>query len=153
MKTIKHLLLAALLALAAIGQASAANGNADEAKALVEQAIAHIHEVGSDKAFVDFSAPGGKWHEKDLYLFAYKMDGTNVAHGANRALIGKNLLELKTADGQLLIKGMADLVKSKGKGWIDYQWPHPETKKTEAKSAWVKKIPDYDGFVGCGIYK
>ncbi len=152
MNSLKALLLGCLLALG-IARAHAANGSADEAKALVTQAIAHIQEVGPDKAFTDFGTPGGKWHDKDLYLFAYKLDGTNVAHGANKALVGKNLIEMKTADGQLLIKNMVDLVKAKGSGWIDYQWPHPETKKTEAKSAFVKKIPNYDGLVGCGIYK
>lgn len=153
MKTIKHVLLGWLLALGMVAHATAANGTAEEAKALVNQAIAYIQEVGAEKAFVEFSTPGGKWHNKDLYLFAYKLDGTNVAHGANKALIGKNLIEMKTADGQLLIKNMADMVKSKGSGWIDYQWPHPETKKTEGKSAFVKKIPNYDGLIGCGIYK
>src|SRR6266567_4763084 len=74
-------------------------GSDNDAKQMVEQAIAHIKEVGPGKAFDDFSTPGGKWHNKDIYLFCYKMDGTNVCHGANKALIGKNLIDLKTADG------------------------------------------------------
>lgn len=127
-------------------------GSNADAKQMVEQAIEHIKDVGTAKAFEDFSTPGGKWHNKDIYLFCYKMDGTNVCHGANKALIGKNLIDLKTADGQFLIKNLADIAKTKGSGWIDYQWPHPLTKKTESKRAYVLKIPGYDGLVGAGCY-
>jgi cytochrome c len=127
-------------------------GSSADAKQMVEHAIQHIQEVGTAKAFEDFSTPGGKWHNKDIYLFCYKMDGTNVCHGANKALIGKNLIDLKTADGQFLIKNLADIAKTKGSGWIDYQWPQPQTKKTEAKRAYVMKIPGYDGLVGAGCY-
>lgn len=127
-------------------------GTPPDAKQMVQDALAHIKEVGPEKAFQDFSTPGGKWHNKDIYLFCYKSDGTNVCHGANKALIGKNLIELKTADGQLLIKNLITIANTKGSGWIDYQWPHPETKKTEAKRAYVVKIPGYDGLVGAGCY-
>jgi hypothetical protein len=127
-------------------------GTPNDAKQMVTDAITHIKEVGLEKAYLDFSTPGGKWHNKDIYLFCYKFDGTNVCHGANKALIGKNLLDLKTADGQLLIANLIDLAKSKGTGWITYQWPHPVTKKTEMKKAYVAKIPGTDALVGAGVY-
>jgi len=127
-------------------------GTQADAKKMVNEALAHIKDVGPAKAFEDFSTPGGKWHNKDIYLFCYKTDGTNVCHGANRALIGKNLIELKTADGQLLIKNLITIAQTKGTGWIDYMWPDPLTKKTEAKRAYVSKIPGYDGLVGAGVY-
>ena len=133
----------------ALGQQA---GTAAEAKQMVQDALAHIKQVGPETAFQDFSTPGGKWHNKDLYLFCYKLDGTNVCHGANPALIGKNLIDMKTADGQLLIKNFVTLVTTKGSGWVDYQWPHPQTKKTEAKRAFVIKVPDYDYLIGAGIY-
>ena len=134
---------------AALGQK---RGTETEAKKMVQDALAHIKDVGPEKAFQDFSTPGGRWHVKDIYLFCYKLDGTNVCHGANKALIGKNLIDMKTADGQLLIKNFVTLVTTKGSGWVDYQWPHPETKKTEAKRAYVARIPGYDGLIGAGAY-
>jgi hypothetical protein len=146
-------MVAAVLAFACSGAfAAEERGTPADAKKMVDEAIAHIKQVGPEKAFEDFSTPGGKWHNKDIYLFCYKTDGTNVCHGANKALIGKNLIELKTADGQLLIKNLITIAETKGSGWIDYQWPHPETKKTEAKKAYVVKIPGYDGLVGAGSY-
>ena len=129
------------------------NGTEDEAKKMVAEALAHVKAVGAEQAFKDFSTlTNAKWHNKDVYLFCYKMDGTNTCHGANNALIGKNLFEMKTPDGQLLIKNMSEITKAKGSGWIDYQWPHPETKKIVPKRAWVMKIPSYDGFLGAGVY-
>ena len=153
MKKVMHLLLAAAMLVVASGAIGAEErGTPNDAKKMVDEAILHIKDVGTAKAFEDFSTPGGKWHNKDIYLFCYKTDGTNVCHGANKALIGKNLIELKTADGQLLIQNLINIAQTKGAGWIDYQWPHPETKKTEAKKAYVAKIPGFDGLVGAGSY-
>jgi signal transduction histidine kinase len=150
----RHFLAIAITCILAVGTvlAQEQRGSNAEAKQMVQQAVDHIKDVGPAKAFEDFSTPGGKWHNKDIYLFCYKMDGTNVCHGANKALIGKNLFDLKTADGQFLIRGLIDIAQAKGSGWIDYQWPHPQTKKTESKRAYVMKIPGYDGLVGAGCY-
>lgn len=155
MKKTQQYLSAVLIAFTFITASAFAQeqrGSNADAKQMVEQALQHIKDVGATKAFEDFSTPGGKWHNKDIYLFCYKMDGSNVCHGANKALIGKNLIDLKTADGQFLIKNLVDIARTKGSGWIDYQWPHPQTKKTEAKRAYVMRIPGYDGLVGAGCY-
>lgn len=154
MRRMTQLAIAALfIALLPLATAFADNGTADEAKAMVDKALAHIKAVGPEKAFADFSTPGNEWHDRDLYLFGYNLEGTCVLHGANKALIGKNLIDMKTADGQFLIKKMVEIVQGKGSGWIDYMWPHPQTKKTEAKSAYVVKIPGFAGLIGSGIYK
>src|SRR5579884_4149666 len=123
MKYLVRLLLMMVIVGAALGTVTAMaqeRGTPAEAKQMVDDAIAYVKEVGPDKAFADFSTPGGKWHKKDIYLFCYKMDGTNVCHGANKALIGKNLIDLKTADGQPLIKNLVDIAATKGSGWITY---------------------------------
>lgn len=149
----RHFLLCLAMSLALIGTVQADNASQEEAKKMVEAALAHIKAVGTEKAFADFSTPGGKWHDRDLYLFCYQYDGTNTCHGANKALIGKNLIALKTADGQQLISNMADICKTKGGGWIEYKWPHPQTKQIEDKKAIVRDIPGYGGFIGAGIYR
>lgn len=128
-------------------------GTADQAKALVERGLAHVKAVGVDKAAEDFSAKDGKWHEKDLYVFVQKFDGTTVAHGGNKALVGKNMTDLKDANGQTFIRTMIETAKAKGSGWVDYMWTNPQSKKVEPKSTYVVKIPDFDGLIGVGIYK
>jgi cytochrome c len=151
MNFIKYSLLALSLLTTPI-YAEVEKGTEKDAQSMVESAMAHIKSVGAEKAFQDFSTPGGKWHMKDVYLFCYKMDGTNTCHGANKALIGKNLIDIKTADGQPLIRNMIDITSKKNNGWIVYKWPHPKTKQTEDKKAFVMKIPGNDGFLGAGIY-
>jgi cytochrome c len=153
MKHLLRLSIAFIFTVAFVGTALGQKpGTAPEAKQMVQDALAHIKDVGPEKAFQDFSTPEGRWHEKDVYLFCYKLDGTTMCHGANAALIGKNLIDMKTADGQLLIKNFVALVTTQGSGWVDYQWPHPQTKKTVAKRAFVEKIPGYDGLIGAGFY-
>ena len=154
MKILRNILIAGLVALtantAAIAQEKATR---EEAKALVDKALAHIKSAGPDAAFTDFSTPGSKpWHDRDLYLFAYDFSGKNIAHGANPKLRNTNLIDLKTADGKMLIREMVDMTRSKGEGWIDYDWPHPQTKALEKKSAYVKRIPGMDAFIGSGVY-
>jgi signal transduction histidine kinase len=143
-----------LIALAGTALAQA-RGNADEAKQMVQDALAYVKQAGTDKAFEDFTTatPGSRWHKKDLIVFCYKFDGTCVCNGNNKALMGKNLLEFKYPDGHTRIKEMVDIVKSKGNGAIEYSWPDPITKKIGIKQAFVSRIPGYDGFLAVGIYK
>lgn len=151
-----HTIAATVLALSATTTLAQERGSKADAQKMVDAALAHVKAVGAEKAFEDFSSPANaadQWHVKDVYLFCYSMSGKNTCHGANKALIGKDLGDLKTADGQPLIKNMASLVSSKGKGWIDYKWPHPQTKVVEDKSAYVAKIPGSDTFLGAGIYR
>ena len=128
-----------------------ATGTADEAKALVEKAVASYKANGKDKAVAAFNDPKGEFVKGDLYIFMMD-DACNVlAHGANQKLVGKNVAELKDADGKLFMQEIRDLAR-KGGGWIDYKWTNPETKKIQAKSTYVMPL-DGGLFVGCGIYK
>lgn len=128
-------------------------GTREEAKAMVDAAVEHVKKVGPDAAFKDFSDKSNKaWQKKDLYVFAYTMEGVNVGHGANDKLIGKNLIELKDPNGKALIKELRDTA-AKGGGWVDYEWPHPQTKKVESKTSYVRKLLNFDGFVGVGVYR
>ena len=156
MKTcLSRLIAIAILAALPHTAPAQARGNAAEAKQMVEDALAYVKQVGTDKAFQDFTAavPGGKWHQKDLIVFCCKLDGTCVCNGNNKALLGKNLLEFKYPDGHMRIKEMVDIVNSKGSGAIEYSWPDPYTRKIGTKQAFVVKIPGYDGFLAVGIYK
>jgi signal transduction histidine kinase len=128
-------------------------GTRDEAKAMVDAAVEHVRKVGPEQAFKDFTDKSNKtWQKKDLYVFAYSMEGVNVGHGANDRLVGKNLLELKDPNGKLLIQELRDAAR-KGGGWVDYDWPHPQTKKIESKTSFVRRLANYEGFVGVGVYR
>lgn len=155
MKVFANFLSAVLLVMGVFGPSFADDrGVKEDASAMVEKGLAHIKKVGAEQAYKDFSdKANADWHQKDVYLFCYDFKAVNTCHGANAALVGKDLSEMKTADGQFLIKNMVALTREKGSGWISYEWSHPQTKKVEPKQAFVKRVPGTDAFIGAGIYR
>ena len=142
----------ALLAIVGVQFAATAdtNGTADEAHALVDKAVKVLTADG-DKAYPMFNDAAGGFVDRDLYIFVIDLKGTVMAHGANKGLIGKSLVNLKDADGKAFIQEMITVANDKGEGWIDYHWPNPVSKKVEGKSSYIKKVGEV--FVGVGIYK
>lgn len=124
---------------------------ADEALALVKQAVALYKSDGRDKAFAAFQDPKGAFQVKDLYVFVQDVKGNLLSHGKNPGLIGKDLSHLKDANGKEFVQEMMTLAAAGKSGWVDYQWVNPATKKIQAKSSYIEPV---DGlFIGAGIYK
>ncbi|HEX8404049.1 MAG TPA: cache domain-containing protein [Duganella sp.] len=131
---------------------AADKGNKDEAIAMVKRAVALIKSDGKEKAFAAISDPANtSFHDRDLYVYVYDLNGVALAHGNNPKMVGKNLMGLKDNEGKAMIKELVDLAKSKGSGWVDFKWPNPVTKTVEAKAGYVEKVDDI--LVGSGIYK
>lgn len=149
--SIKRIIVAVLANLVLLGSALAATP--DQAKALVEKALAYVKANGTEKAYKEFNTPGSQFFDGELYIFAYDMQGNNLALGGNPKMTGKNLIDMKSADGKPVIKDFIELIKAKGEGWYDYKWSNPETKKIQDKTSYIKKIPGTEAFLGCGFYK
>ncbi|WP_334189915.1 cache domain-containing protein [Noviherbaspirillum sp.] len=140
------------LAVCSAAIASGERGSADEAVAMVKKAVSYMKANGKDKAFAEFANPANtEFHDRDLYVFVYDMNGNNVSHGNNPKMVGKNLLEMKDHEGKYIIKGFIEVANAKGKGWVDYKWPNPVTKAVESKSGYIEKVDNL--IVGSGIYK
>jgi hypothetical protein len=122
-------------------------GTPDEAKAMATRAAALLTAEGPEKAFPVFNKDPA-FHDRDLYVMVYNATGTCVSHGANPALIGKNLIELKDTNGKFLIK---DLVGIEDAGWIEYTWPDPLTHKVQPKKTYVVRVGDFR--IGVGVYE
>lgn len=152
----KNLISAAALgvSLFALAPAYAADkGTAAEAVAMTQKAIAYIKENGKDKAFAEFANPANtSFHDRDLYIYVYDMQGNAVAHGVNPKMVGRNLLELRDGDGKYIVKSFIETASGPaGKGWVEYQWPNPLTKSVDSKAGYVQRHGDL--IVGSGIYK
>jgi len=127
-------------------------GTEADAVAMVKKAVTFVKANGKEKAYAEFNNPSGQFVKNDLYVMCYDMSGNNKCHGSNPKLIGKNLLEIKDADGKFIVKGFIAIAsQGNGKGWLDYKWPNATTKAVEAKSTYVEKVDDI--LVGVGIYK
>jgi hypothetical protein len=126
-------------------------GSADEAKAMLDKAIAFYKANGPEKAFAAFNDPKGPFVNKDLYIFAVDLNGKVLAHGANAGLVGKGMSDITDAEGKNFIAEVVAVATSKGAGIVDYWWENPQFQVVEGKSSYIEKV---DGVVlGCGYYK
>lgn len=129
----------------------AEKGTAEEAVSMVKKAIDYLKKNGKEKAFAEFSNGSGPFKDRDLYITVMDTTGKMLVHGANPKLNGKNLIDMKDADGKYFVKEYIELAKSKGTGWIDFKWPNPVTQAIEQKSVYFEKVDDV--VVTCGVYK
>ena len=124
---------------------------AKEAEAMVKKGVAYIKVTPRDKAMADITDKNGKFVDRELYLTVYKMDGTALAHGANEKFVGKNMIDLRDADGKEHIRERMELAKTKSTFWQDFKFLNPVNKKLEPKAMYCERA---DELVVCGgIYK
>ena len=90
---------------------------------------------------------------KDFYVWILKTDYKSKAvievHPINKAITGRDFLEIKDADGKAFIKDILRIVSYKEKGWVSYKWAHPRLKKAQEKLTYSVRFNDYilsDGF-------
>ena len=122
-----------------------------EAIAKVKQAVSMIHKDGRQKAYAAISDPKGPFVERDLYITVWGQDGTVRAHGANRNMVGKNLIDLRDIDGKLFIRERLETAKTAATFWQNYKYTHPQTKKIEPKRMYWERLDD--SVVCGGVYK
>ena len=148
----KTLMLSVFLFIFGIASVYAAEKSTpQEAKMMVEQAVAFVKENGKTKALQEFNKPNGKFVKGDLYVFAYDLNAVMMAHPINPKLIGKNLFNEADSKGKLFRKEIVELAKSKGSGFVDYTYLNPKTKALEPKTTYIQKVEDI--IVCCGAYK
>jgi cytochrome c len=150
-KILQMILLAGSLGLCVAGQAAAMHGSAEEAVAMVQKVIAYMKANGKAKTIAEVNNLNGQFRDRDLYVTINTLDAVTLAHGANAKMQGKNLIDLKDADGKPFMRERLELVKAKGKGWQDYKFVNPVTKQIEPKAMYFERYEDV--IINCGIYK
>jgi methyl-accepting chemotaxis protein len=125
-------------------------GSADEALALVNLALEHIHTVGREQAMIDFHAPDGGFIDRDLYIFGIDRDGIFTAFGAKPEVVGQGIGAVKGLDSDFVRKAWA--AADAGGGWAMYNVVSPVTLEVTAKESYIRDAGD--GYaLGCGIYR
>lgn len=152
MQLSRRYVIAALLAGSCVMAYAQERGTREEAKSLTDSAFDHIKKVGEAQAYKDFTNDKANWVKKDLYVQVYNGSAINQAHGANAQLVGKDMTNVRDVNGVNLVPDMIKMA-AKGGGWVDYDWPDPISKKIMAKSTYVRKQPNGEGFVGVGVYR
>ena len=150
-KLIQLIAAAVLFGFTAASHAAAEHGTADEAVAMVKRVIDYMKANGKEKTIAEVNNVNGQFRDRDLYVTINSLDMVTLAHGANTKMQGKNLIDLKDADGKPFMRERQDIVKAKGKGWQDYKFVNPVTKQIEPKAMYFERYEDV--VVNCGIYK
>jgi cytochrome c len=122
-----------------------------DAEQLVHRAAAFLKREGRTKALAAFNDRAGPFAYRDLYVFAYDLDGTCLAHPTKPERVGKNNLGDKDPDGRPFVAERIAIAKKHGKGWQDYKFHNPATDKVEQKVAYFELV---DGvLLVAGAYK
>ena len=156
MNVLKHFfsLTLALYTVTFCNQAlTAERGNEQEAQTMVKKGVAFIKSAGPDKAYQTFTDhPDGAFKDRDLYIFVYDFKGNCLAQGANPKMVGKNLFDMKDADGNTFIKGMIEQVKTSKSGWYGpYKFTNPNNQGYELKKSYCEQGAG-ETIVCTGIY-
>ena len=109
---------------------------------MAKDKTAAVAEIGNAK---------GRYVSGELYVFAYDLTGTMIAHPINAKLVGKNLLDVPDAGGKMFRKEIIDSVKAKGSATVDYQYKNPQSGVIESKVSYCKQAADLA--VCAGYYK
>lgn len=150
MKKLMMLVAAFAAALSLNASASADRGTESEAKELVKKAVTFYQKNGREKALPEFQKRPGPFVDRDLYVTVYDMKGDCLSH-INPKMVGKNMLDLRDANGVYLIKDRVEAAKKGESGWQEYQFFNPVSKKVEPKRMYWEK---HDGILfAAGAYK
>ncbi|MFC3914232.1 methyl-accepting chemotaxis protein [Pseudaeromonas sharmana] len=90
-------------------------------------------------------------YEADGYFFVYNYQGINQVLGPKPELEGKDLSQLKDADGKQFIQAIITSARQ-GDGFVQYQWHKPSVNRDVAKLSFNKTLDKYQWVVGTGFY-
>jgi cytochrome c len=145
--------LFALVAALAIGltvQAASDYATTADAEALVKKAIVYYKKNGKQKALAEFMKTPGPFVDRDLYVTVYTLEGDALAH-INPKMVGRNMIDLRDADGKYHIKERLEAARTKDSGWQDFKFYNPVSQHIEPKRMYWEK---YDNLVfAAGAYK
>lgn len=125
-------------------------GEKEDAQKNVADAVAAVNK---DKAaaLAEINNPKGRFVKGEVYVFAYDLTGTMVAHPTNAKLVGKNMLDTPDAAGKFFRKDIVDGVKASGTATVEYRYKNPTSGKIEDKVTYCRKAADLA--VCSGYYK
>ncbi len=87
----------------------------------------------------------------DGYFFVYDYAGKNIVHPRQGFRIGKNWIDLKDKEGNLVIKDLIDAAKNGG-GYTNYVWEQPSTGKIKKKIGYAVGLDNWGWMLGTGMY-
>jgi signal transduction histidine kinase len=129
-------------------------GKKEDAKALVNQAVAMAEKQGVDAAVEAVKDKNGPFVKDDLYVFAGTTKKVElIAHPIKPVLVGKDMGKMKDVKGKYFFVEFMNTAKGPGEGWVEYWWAKPGEKKPSPKNTYVKRVPGEEVWFAAGYYK
>jgi len=114
------------------------------------------------KSYVNVEKLQAEWMErinnirfgKNLvgYLFVDDWKGKSLAHGAQPDLINTEMWEYEDSRGNKTTQLLIAASKKKDGGFAEFWWRKPDTGEESPKIVYSKGIPEWELFVGSGVY-
>lgn len=125
-------------------------GTATQAKAIFKKALNALAD-NPQAAINEFQQVDGPYIYHDLYVFVVDTKTQKfLAHGGSPSLVGTNAYDLLDANGQHVVKRMAEIAEKDTQGELNYSWLNPMTGRIENKHTQFRLI---DGLLlGVGRY-
>jgi signal transduction histidine kinase len=140
---------AAMLLLAGGPALAEGKASADDAKAMLERAIAAV-KTNEAQALAAFSHGGAGFRDRDLYVFCARTDGRVDAH-IDPVQIGRNIKDLYDVDGVAFGQEMMAIAAAGEIKGVGYMWPEPGSGTPVEKVSFVTRVADQ--MCGVGYYK
>jgi len=86
------------------------------------------------------------------YFWINDLGPRMIMHPTKPELDGKDLGGIKDPSGTPIFVAFADIVKGKGSGFLDYQWPKPGKDAPQPKLSYVTGFAPWGWVIGTGVY-
>lgn len=122
----------------------------EAARALSERAAAFLAASGPEIALFRFMKADGGFVSGDLYVFVFDLEGKLRASGGWPDTVGARIAGDDGAGGGIYTR-IRRLALETGKGWVEYSWYNPCTRRMEPKASYIVRVGKF--IVGVGAYK
>ena len=145
---VQGLVAGAALALGNSAGIAAAGGTPEEAKAMLARAVALAKTKGKDEAAKVFNEGADGFKDRDLYVVMINDSGVFEAHGDIKAMVGRNMMDLRDPDGQPIVRSILGV---KDNGMVEFKWKNPLTNAVAPKQMFCSRMGDV--VLAVGAYK
>jgi signal transduction histidine kinase len=152
MNIVRHLAVAAVALMVASAAIAQTRPTAEQAKSITLKAAELVSTQGVEAARPVLHQEG-EFRHGEIYVNVIDFEGHWLVYPPRPAGEGQSMINVKDADGKLIVQEIIKLAKERGEGWVEYRWVNPASNRIEAKVSYVKRVPNLEVITYVGTYK
>ncbi len=118
----------------------------------VKEAVEMIKRKGLHATKQVINDKNGPFVWKDSYLFMLDDVGILLAHPTRHDAISYSVRNVTDSNGKKFFLEMVELAKTKGEGWVDYNWQKQGDTEPTLRTVFIYKVPDEYVILGAGMW-